>query len=388
MEVSNLERLHMKNRTLTKFRTSVRQTIGWSKGLAPYVARSLSLQRPLANRRIRRATICAGIDEYFSLNINGHDQWLRIRGENAANPIILYLHGGPGGSQVPSYRYFQLEWEKSYTMVHWEQRGAGRSYCNNLKMETLTVTQLVADARSVIDYLSKRFGRQDIVLLGHSWGTFLGIHVLQTRPAAISSYVGVGQIANQVNAEQRMFEFALSEAVSRGDGVNAALLRKLQDYPLQHNSHRDVAFVRQMASRYGYLGSNSMDVARTYNRLMHTPEYGLIDIYRFLKGTLVSSATLGKEMFTSSKMQPSELTVELEIPIFFLSGQRDHFTPADLADKFLESIDAPVKKHVIFESCGHYPNEDEPERFIQTVRALTTPFLSQQWTELVRAQDP
>lgn len=375
MEVSTPMRLRMNNRTLTKFRTSIQQTIGWSKGLAPYVARSLSLQRPLANRRIQRATTCAGIDEYFSININGHDQWLRIRGENAENPIILYVHGGPGGSQVPSYRYFQLGWEQSYTMVHWEQRGAGRSYCNNLKIATLTVTQLVADTLSVIDYLSKRFGRRDIVLLGHSWGTFLGIHVLQTKPSAISSYVGVGQIANQVRSEQRMYEFALSNAVSQGDETNAALLKKLQGYPLKHNSHRHVAFVRQMASRYGFLGSNATDVARTYNRLMETPEYGLVDVYRFLKGTLVSSATLGRAMFTNSETQPIELPLEFELPIFFVSGRRDHFTPTDLADGYLESIKAPAKKHVVFENCGHYPNEDEPERFIQTVGELTTPYL-------------
>ncbi len=368
----------MMNRTLTKFRTSIQQAIGWSKGLAPYVARTLLLQRQLANGRIRRATACTGIDEYFSININGHDQWLRIRGENTNNPIILYLHGGPGGSQIPSYRYFQLEWEQSYTMVHWEQRGAGKSYLSTLRVETQTVSQLVSDALSVIEYLSERFGRRDIVLLGHSWGTFLGMHVLETNPSAISSYIGVGQIANQVRSEQRMYEFALTRATDEKHEVNASLLRDMKGYPLRHNSHRDVALVRELARQYGFLGSTSTDVARTYNRLMETPEYGLIDIYRFLKGTLVSSATLGRQMLTNFQIQPSELHLKYEIPIFFLSGQRDHFTPADLADELLDPIDAPAKKHVVFENCGHYPNEDEPERFIQTVRELTTPFLTKE----------
>ncbi|MCR9278614.1 MAG: alpha/beta hydrolase [Pseudomonadaceae bacterium] len=365
----------MNNRILTKIRPAIQKSIGWSKGLAPYVARTLSLQRPLANRKIQRTTTCTGIDEYFSIDINGHHQWLRIRGENPENPIILYLHGGPGGSQVPSYRYFQLNWELSHTVVHWEQRGAGKSYTNRLKTETLTVSQLVEDALSVIDYLSKRFGRQDIVLLGHSWGTFLGIHVLQTKPSAVSSYIGVGQIANQVHSERRMYEFALERAMSTGDEANASMLKKLQGYPLKNNSHRKVAFVRQMASFYGFLGSNTADIARTYNRLMETPEYKLMDIYRFLKGTLVSSATLGRAMFTSVEIQPTELPLEFETPIFLLSGRRDHFTPADLTDEYLKTIEAPAKKHVVFENCGHYPNEDEPERFIQTVAELTTPYL-------------
>jgi pimeloyl-ACP methyl ester carboxylesterase len=365
----------MSKRAPVKFRTSIQQSIGWSKGLAPYVARTLSLQRPLTNFRIRRSSACDGLDEYLSINVNGHEQWLRIRGENAKNPILLYLHGGPGGSQVPSYRHFQLEWEQSYTMVHWEQRGAGKSYRNKLNPATLTVSQLVADALVVIDYLSTRFDRQDIVLLGHSWGTFLGIHVLQARPPAISSYVGIGQIANQIKSEERMYQFALGRAQAEKDETTVALLGKLHGYPLQNSSPRSIALVRQVATRYGYLGSTSTDVARTYTRLMDTPEYGLADIYRFLKGTLVSSATLGRAMLSDVEAQPTELPLRFGVPMFFLSGRRDHFTPIDLADAYLESIEAPEKQHVVFEECGHYPNEDEPELFIQTVRELTTPYL-------------
>lgn len=365
----------MNTRATHRARSSVRNAIGWGRGLAPYVLRTLSLQRPLGNRRIRRTTRRDGLDEYFPIRINGHDQWLRIRGESCTNPIVLYLHGGPGGSQIPSYRHFQLDWERSYTMVHWEQRGSGKSYGRKLDLRTLTVPQLVADALAVIEYLSERFCRQDIVLLGHSWGTVLGIHVLQTQPTAVSSYVGIGQVANQIQSERRMYQFALARAKASRDDVNTALLQRLQGYPLQNNAHRAVAFVRQMANQYGYLGSSGADAARTYTRLMETPEYGLADIYRFLKGTLVSSATLGKAMLSRSELQPTELPLSFHIPIFFISGRRDHYTPADLADQYLASISAPAKQHVIFEGCGHYPNEDEPKRFIQALQTLTTPYL-------------
>jgi pimeloyl-ACP methyl ester carboxylesterase len=260
-------------------------------------------------------------------------------------------------------------------MVHWEQRGAGKSYSNKLDPGTLTVPQLVADALVVIDYLSTRFNRQDIVLLGHSWGTLLGIHVLQEQPAAISAYIGMGQIANQITAETRMYQYALNRARTARDEVTSALLSKLTGYPLHKNSHRDVALVRQIASQYDYLGSNRADTARTYTRLMDTPEYNLVDIYRFLKGTLVSSATLGKTMISDVDVQPTALQLEFGIPIFFLSGRRDHFTPTSLADDYLKSIKAPVKQHVVFEGSGHYPNEDAPDRFIQTVRELTSPHL-------------
>lgn len=365
----------MTKNTTASIRASIRKASGWSTGLAPYVGRTLTLQRPLANQRFRRMTACRGIDEYFAIDINGHDQWLRIRGERAENPVILYLHGGPGGSQIPSYRYYQLGWERFFTVVHWEQRGAGKSYSRRLDPATMTVAQLVVDTLAVIDYLSARFHRQDIVLLGHSWGTLLGIHVLQEQPAAISSYIGVGQIANQVESEERMYRFALEQSQLNKDRTAETQLAGLAGYPGKNSNHAQVALVRQYARRFGYLGSTEADVGRTYRRLMETPEYSLADVYRFMKGTLVSSHTLARSLLSDPSVQPTELSLRFHTPMFFINGRRDHFTPTDPADSYLQSLDAPQKRHVVFEDCGHYPNEDDPARFIRTVGELVAPHL-------------
>jgi pimeloyl-ACP methyl ester carboxylesterase len=110
---------------------------------------------------------------------------------------------------------------------------------------------------------------------------------------------------------------------------------------------------------------------------MDTPEYSLLDIYRFLKGTLLSSATLGKAMLTDPTIQPNALPVSFEVPVFFISGKRDHFTPADPAGRYLESISSPDKRHVIFNEIGHYPNEDDPQRFISTLSNLVGPYLQE-----------
>ena len=126
----NLRR-RMKKLPLT-VQSSLYRLRGWSKRLAPYVARTITLKRPIANYKLRRSTACNGIDEYLLLDINGHQQWLRIRGERDSNPVILYLHGGPGGSQIPFYRHYQLGWEQDFTVVYWEQRGAGKSYSPRL----------------------------------------------------------------------------------------------------------------------------------------------------------------------------------------------------------------------------------------------------------------
>ena len=365
---------------MLKIKRSIRSTIfrlkGWCKGLAPYAVRTMTLQRPLRNLKIRRDTRCSGIDEYFSLNINGHKQWLRIRGELAENPVILYLHGGPGGSQIPSFRHYQLAWERDFTIVHWEQRGAGKSWSRDLDPRTVTLSQIVSDGLQVIDYLSNRFGRTDIVLLGHSWGTFLGIHLLQARPKAIGVYIGIGQITNQIQSEQRMHAFALNAALEDENQAATTQLKRLEGYPLSRCAPPDVAAVRQWARHYGFLGSGLSDVARTYQRLMDTPEYSLMDIYRFLKGTLVSSETPGKTMLTDPDVQPAAMSLEFDVPMYLISGRRDHFTPADLADEYLNAVLAPVKKHVVFEESGHYPNEDDPEGFIETLSELIDPYVT------------
>lgn len=356
-------------------RLSLQRAQAWTRALAPYVARSITLQRPIANRRIRRASVCCGIDEYFPLEINGHRQWLRIRGEHADKPVIFYLHGGPGGSQIPSYRHFQLGWERDFIIVHWEQRGAGKSYSGKLDPATMTLPQLVADALEVIRFLSNRFARRDIVILGHSWGTFLGIHVLQQRPRSVAAYVGVGQVSNQVESERRMYQFALDCANADNNRAAIEQLAKLRGYPTTPGSFRSVAVVRRWARHYRFLGSDLSDTARTYARLMNTPEYGLADVYSFLKGTLVSFETLGPIMLTRAEPQPTALPLTFDVPVFLISGRRDHFTPADLADDYLYAIRAPDKQHVVFEDSGHYPNEDDPDRFIRAVGELIAPHL-------------
>ena len=117
------------------------------------------------------------------------------------------------------------------------------------------------------------------------------------------------------------------------------------------------------------------DEGRNHQRLMQTPEYGLLDVVRFLKGSLVSADTLGRALLQDPSIQPVALPAQFEIPVFFISGRRDHFTPTDLAAAFLASVDAPDKAHVVFEESGHYPHEDAPDRFLATLLRLVGPHL-------------
>jgi len=361
---------------LKQIKRRYRTLHAWVKALSPFIWRTLTLKRSLTNRRLKRASQPEGeIDEYFSMSINGHRQWLRIRGDAASNPVILYLHGGPGSSQIPSYRSYQLSWETDYTVVHWEQRGAGKSYSSSLDPSTLTVPQLVDDALAVVDYLRNRFERNDIILLGHSWGTMLAIHLLRRRSDSIAAYVGVGQVAHLVKSERRMYQFALDKAISTGNEQAQIQLCALKNYPEFNSAPHQIARVRYWARNFGFLSSRPEDYGRNHKRLMTTPEYGLFDVYRFLKGSLVCAAHVGKALFTDSSIQPMALEKSFSVPMFLISGRRDHFTPTDMADEYLNSISAPAKKHIVFEDSGHYPNEDDPQRFVEVLSDLVKPHL-------------
>ena len=160
----------------------------------PFVASTLSGQRGTQLRRIRRETKirdAAGIDLFYPLELNGTRQWLRIRGCNADNPILLYLHGGPGGSSIPMSSGLR-EWERQFTVVHWEQRGTGKSFSGALDPATMTLPQLVDDTHAVIRHLLEKFSKPKLGLLGHSWGSFLGIHALLRSTDLIGVYVGTG----------------------------------------------------------------------------------------------------------------------------------------------------------------------------------------------------
>ena len=342
----------------------------WVKGMAPYVGKTLTLQRPIANVLYRRRTSCAGLDEYFALTVNEQPQWLRIRGQSKMNPVLLYLHGGPGGSQIPSYRHYQLPWEEHFTVVHWEQRGTGKSWSRTLNPKTMTLPQLIADAKEVINFLHQRFAHCPIILLGHSWGTFLAAHLLQDDLPGVAAYIGVGQVGDQPKAERVMWRFALDAAEQNQNQPALAALR-FADYPVANPMlHAQVGAVRRWASHYGYLGSTSEDAARTYQRLMNTPEYSLYDIYRFLQGTLLSSFTLSRTLLCDQAAQPVNLDLRSRVPVHLVSGERDHYTPLAESQAWLSSIEAPEVSHVTFAKSGHYPNEDEPDRFLARLREI------------------
>jgi len=148
---------------------------------------------------MRRVVADNGIERLEKVRIGGIDQWVSIRGNDARNPVLLMLHGGPGWVAMPTSWYFQRGWEEYFTVVQWDQRGAGKTFASNNPAQlapTMTRERMVADSLEMVAWLRHEFGKQKIFVLGHSWGSYLGLEVAKQRPQWLHAYIGMGQISN------------------------------------------------------------------------------------------------------------------------------------------------------------------------------------------------
>ena len=349
----------------------------WIQGMWPFVSATLTGRRGKQRRRIRRETRIrdtTGIDEFYPLELNGTRQWLRIRGRNVENPILLYLHGGPGGSSVLLYPGL-LEWERHFTVVHWDQRGAGKSYSRSLDLASMTLPQLVDDAHDVIQHVLSKLSKDKLCLLGHSWGSFLGIHTLLRSTASIGVYVGTGQVADMSKAERLGYEHALTRA--RDDANDAAIreLEEIEPYPSESSGdHLKRPIARKWARHYGWVGTTADATTRSRKALMTAPEYSLFDIYRYLQGSLVSMRTLGNRLIDPT-LQPAVLRKVFDMPFYLFSGATDTFTPTSVADEYFQAVSAPCKKHLVFEQSGHWPMLDEPDGYLDALLTEVRPHI-------------
>lgn len=305
-----------------------------------------------------------GIQELVKVPINGIDQWLSIRGRNRRNPILLYLHGGPGAPTMPEAWTFQSPWEDYFTVVQWDQRGTGKTYASNTEAQMapgMTIDGMTADAAQVVRYLRQRFGKRKIFLLGHSWGTVLGVRLAQRHPDWFYAYIGVGQVVNTRKNEQAGYAFALRQA--KADG-NAAAVRELQaiaPYPGSKPLTIDRIGVRsKWETHYGGLvwgRTNFSSIADTWQL---SPEYSEADLDAIDKGSRFSLKHLLQPMLA---IDFDDVTT-FDCPVLLFVGAHDYTTPHKLVEQWFDAIHAPSKHLVIFADSAHMIMQEQPGRFL------------------------
>ena len=302
------------------------------------------------------------IAELISLDIGGMEQWVLIRGEDRSNPVLLWLHGGPGAAQMPLAHHLDRELEEEFVVVHWDQRGAGKSNHRGFDAQSMRFDRYITDAHELISYLKERFDQENIFLLGHSWGTQLGIELASKYPEDIRAYISVSQVVDNHRAYEIGYEW-LQDQIKKGQNPDDVKgLEELGSPPYtEHSKH--VAFA-QMVGKYG--GNFDISMSRLARIAMRAPEYSIADYYRWLNGANRGSGPMWDEVYTQHINYTEKIT-KLEVPVFFFAGLHDYNTPHQLIKEYFEKIAAPVKELITFKNSAHTPFLGEPEKFSREI---------------------
>lgn len=303
-----------------------------------------------------------GVEELLPVPINGTTQWLSIRGRDRRNPILLFLHGGPGAPTMPVAYTFQSPWEDYFTVVQWDQRGAGKTYAANdpkALASTMTVEQMTSDAEEVVRYLQKRYDKRKIFLLGHSWGSVLGVALAQRHPDWFYAYLGVGQMVDMQKNEEIGYKFALDQAKSHHNVEAERELLALAPYPGKLTFEK-IGTQRKWLMYYGGLTYGRTDFSYDSNARLLSPDYTQKDLDLVDQGSLFSVTHL---------LEPLEAVnldsvTDFKCPIFLFEGRHDYDVSYELAAEWFSHINAPSKKLVWFDNSAHMVMQEEPGRFL------------------------
>ncbi len=201
-------------------------TVSWALLYRKYLQHKVFEERAITSPN--------GIESLEAVRIGGIDQWIEVRGQNAKNPILLFIHGGPGIAFIPMASAFQNPWEKYFTVAQWDQRGAGKTYESNsreLQRQTMNVPQMEQDAVDVANYLRTRFKRDKIFVVGHSWGSLLGLWLAHEHPELIYAFVGTGQAVSMPQNEAVGYQITLQAAHDRHNEQAIQDLESIAPYP-------------------------------------------------------------------------------------------------------------------------------------------------------------
>ncbi|SHJ35737.1 Pimeloyl-ACP methyl ester carboxylesterase [Geosporobacter subterraneus DSM 17957] len=287
------------------------------------------------------------------------EQWILIRGKDIKNPILLWLHGGPGAAQMPISYYFNSSLEETFTVVHWDQRGAGKSNPGDFDEETMRIEQFICDAHQLTKYLQTRFGKEKIYLLGHSWGAKLGILLAEEYPEDYYAYIAVSQPVDTKMSNEVAYGWLKEQAEDKKNKKDIVLLNELELSQLE--DHKNYVVFAGLVDRYG--GGMDIGMGKLATIALRAPEYRLSDYIRWIRGASRGSGPMWEQYIDTN---PIERVTALSLPIYFFSGRKDYNTPFELVGQYYIKLNAPVGKQlVVFEESAHAPFMAEPEKFYQ-----------------------
>lgn len=315
------------------------------------------------------------IDKAETIYFGPGKYFLRIRTCDESNPVVLFLHGGCGSPDRAQVMKYQSPLAERFTLVAFDQRGAGYAYDGKeAKSLDLTKEIYVDDVHNVVDYLKKRFHKDKIIIVGHSFGSVLGVWFAQQYPQDVLAYVGVGQCVDYVENEKSSYAWTLIESERIGDKKSLKVLKEI-GAPLEDGKYignHQKCLMKQRAVLHKLGGATYSNRKPYWQELLFhevpimLKEYSLCGMIKYIKGLSYSPNT------TLAKTNPDFMNTAqtLDVPVYLLLGHHDMNCVYTLAEQWFDSLQAPDKKLVWFENSAHSPQWEEHENWNKVFKSL------------------
>ena len=306
------------------------------------------------------------------ITLGGQDQYLIIRSADSTKPVILFLHGGPGSPEAAFMKHYNRDIEKDFVMVYWEQRGAGKSYSKDIPAESMNMAQFISDTRELSEYLTERFKQEKIYIMGHSWGSLLGILTAYKHPDLFQAYFGIGQACYQFKGEQISYEWVKEQARNRNDKKSIEALDRLSFPDSLANNDIWINYLmnqRKYVNKYG--GGTTRDITGMWplvKIVLKTSEYKIGEKLNFMNGSMFSLENMWNEVINANLINDID---SMRVPVYILHGKHDFTTPYSVAKEFFNQLKAPHKEFFSFENSAHSPVMEEVEKFNSIVKEIT-----------------
>ncbi len=303
------------------------------------------------------------------IKLGGIDQYIIIRGADTTKPVMLFLHGGPGSPEVSFMWETNTDIENDFVMVYWEQRGAGKSYSKDIPAETMNLEQFVSDTKELSEFLAKRFNKEKIYIMGHSWGSFLGILTAYQYPELYHAYLGVGQVCHQYRGEQISFEWVKEKAKENNDEEALESLGKLSfpDSTADSKTWMDFLMViRNYTMQFGGGVTHEMrGMWPVLKMVLNAEEYTFAEKATFMSGSLLSLDKLWPSVINTNLFTEID---SMQVPVYIFQGKFDYQTPYVVAKEFYDQLKAPGKQFFTFDNSAHSPVMEEVVKFNSIIR--------------------
>jgi pimeloyl-ACP methyl ester carboxylesterase len=338
--------------------------------LAMMALASVYVHRTSRLRQIAAATVIdpvSGIDEELFARIGGIEQWIGIRGRNRDNPVVLLLHGGPGMASSVLPRDYFFSWTRDFTVVRWDQRGAGRTYGRSGPVAPgMTIERMAQDGIEVVEFLRAKLHKPKIILIGLSWGSMLGATIAHARPDLLYAYVGTGQAVNQGKYKKIAYEQLLAEAARRR---NQQAIRELTaigpppwDEGRKEGVHTKWATSFEPGQPSFWQGASMV--------LFESPD-GPMDFVDFVRGLLSSDEYFRDQV---KLLDIPSFGTDFAIPFFVFQGAEDNVTPIAPVRDYVASLHAPNKELVLIPNAGHSAIVTRSDEFLKLLVERVRPF--------------